>query len=109
MEICVNDVVKVVNGGARYTSYDGYFTHYGIDEYLTRYTGSGRVSQKEGIVLFKGLHATFHDPMLYVIRLFDSDNIVLMGERGIELVSKSTAPELQTEVSSVPISDLLGI
>lgn len=109
MSIRVGDMVRVVNPGARYTTYSGYFHHYGLNDYVSRYTGDGMISGKVGEVLFKGKHPAFKDPMLYVVELVGNKDIILLGEYGVELIPGFDLPDLKTVQSEFPLSDLLGI
>lgn len=96
--------VKVVNRGARYETYTGFFHHHNIPEMLDKYN-SYCDNGDEGIVVFRGSHLRV-DKMLCVVDI--NNKYILIAENGLEELSDPACENLDTALSDVPLNVLLG-
>ena len=100
----VGDIVKIVNRGARYTSYTDFFREHKIDWYLPEYVPDCKLGQ-EGEIIFIGLHA-YRDKLLYLVRL--DHGLILIGDYGLRVIRPAEIELDPIEPSDLPVSFLIG-
>lgn len=90
----VGDIVKIINPGETYSTYETW-----IDEHCGQYKkffelGERPTKNECGKIKYIGYHNVFHNKTLVAIQMITSNQVYIIGIKGLEKVNSATITEL---------------
>lgn len=90
----VGDIVKIINPGETYSTYETW-----IDEHCGQYKkffelGERPTKNECGEIKYIGYHNVFHKKTLVAIQMITSNQVYIIGIKGLEKVNSATITEL---------------
>ena len=90
----VGDAVKVINPGETYSTYETWIYDH-CEQYIKFFKIGERPEKNEcGKIKYIGYHNVFHENTLVVIQMVDSNQVFVIGVKGLEKVNSTTITEL---------------